>query len=127
MNINENVTFGSGVGPSGSEVESAIFTPEIVSGSDFRNRIEDLKSRGLAKVSDVQRIVRTRSSVMKRNATLSLSTNMAKLQQSMRSNPTMWIGIAAASGFALGMLGRAMRNRSERGYAPQLIVIETHV
>jgi ElaB/YqjD/DUF883 family membrane-anchored ribosome-binding protein len=79
-------------------------TRDLVSRPDFRARIDE-----------VHRVVRERASLLKGNA-----------QSSMRTQPEKWIGIAAASGFILGLLGRLMQLRSERHrHQPQLIVIET--
>jgi hypothetical protein len=75
----------------------------------------DLKSRGLTKVHDVRRVVGDRASM-----------TVSKMQSSMQSSPQKWVAIAAASGFAIGMLGRLMQwRREERRHVPQLIVIET--
>ena len=116
MNTNQNVSFGSGVGPSGSEVESAMFVPEVLPRrSDLRGRLDELKSRGLSKVSGVRRVMSDRT-----------SSSMTKVQSSMRENPVKWAGIAAGSGFALGMLGRFIHWRNDhRRHSPQLVVIET--
>ena len=138
MNTNQNVSFGSGVGPSGSEVESAIFRPEVMpQRSDLRGRLDDLKSRSLSKVTDVRRVVSDRTSVIKSNVQRSMTTakssvrdgvntGVIRIQSSMRENPAKWAGIAAGSGFALGMLGRFIQSRNEhRQHTPQLVVIET--
>jgi len=139
MNTNQNVSFGSGVGPSsGSEVESAMFRPEVMpERSDLRGRLDDLKSRGLAKVIDVRRVVSDRTSVIRSNVQRSvttakssvrdgMNTGMTKLQSSMRESPARWAGIAAGSGFALGMLGRFIRWRNQQHrHTPQLVIIET--
>ncbi len=122
MNTNRNVSFGSGIGPSGSEVESAMFTPEV--GSDTRpsgsrvtvmRKLDGLKSRGLSRVHDVTSNVRS-----------GVSGGMTKVQSSMRTSPAKWAGIAVGSGFILGMLGRLISARNERRrHMPQLVVIET--
>lgn len=138
MNTNQNVSFGSGVGPSGSEVESAMFRPEVMpERSEFRGRLDDLKSRGLSKVTDVRRVMSDRTSVIKSNMQRSVTTakssvrdgvnsSMTRMQSSMRENPAKWAGIAAGSGFALGMLGRFIHWRnSHHRHTPQLVVIET--
>jgi ElaB/YqjD/DUF883 family membrane-anchored ribosome-binding protein len=139
MNTNQNVSFGSGVGPSGSEVESAMFRPEVLppERSGLRGRLDDLKSRSLSGVDDVRRVMSDRTSVIKSHMQHSMttakssmrdgiSTGMTKLQSSMRDNPARWAGIAAGSGFAIGMLGRLMQWRSHhRQHTPQLVIIET--
>jgi ElaB/YqjD/DUF883 family membrane-anchored ribosome-binding protein len=139
MNTNQNVSFGSGVGPSGTEVESAMFRPEVMppERSDLRGKLDDLKSRSLSRLDDVRRVMSDRTSVIKSNMRHSMttakssmrdgvSTGMTKMQSSMRENPAKWAGIAAGSGFALGMLGRLIHWRShQHRHAPQLVVIET--
>lgn len=148
MNTNRNVSFGSGVGASGSEVESAMFRPEVMwdepvtRSTDgrhaIRGRIEELRTRSLSKVHDVQRLVSDRTSLIRSNVQQSVSTakssvragvsnGVTRVQRSMRSNPTKWAGIAAGSGFALGLLGRFIQSRNERHrHMPQLVVIETN-
>jgi hypothetical protein len=137
MNTNRNVSFGSGIGPSGYEVESAMFMPEVGSdmGSDLRpssgrdrimRKLGDLKSRSLSRVHDVQRVIGDRTSLIKSNARSGVSSGVTKVQSSMRSSPAKWAGIAAGSGFVLGMLGRFIHARNEqRRHMPQLVVIET--
>ena len=126
MNTNRNVSFGSGIGPSGYEVESAIFTPEVdrpagVSRSGVMRKLDDLKARTSMIKSNVQRsVIHAKSS-----ARSGVSNTMTRVQSSMRNNPAMWAGIAAGSGFVLGMLGRLMQSRNEHRHMPQLIVIET--
>jgi hypothetical protein len=136
MNTNQNVSFGSGVGVSGSEVESAMFRPEVMwdepvtpstnGRSDIMNRLDALRSRSLSKVHDVQQLMSNRTSVMKSNVQHSMTTGVSRIQSSMRRNPTKWAGIAAGSGFAIGLLGRLIHSRTERHHhMPQLVVIET--
>jgi ElaB/YqjD/DUF883 family membrane-anchored ribosome-binding protein len=147
MNTNRNVSFGTGVGTSGSEVESAVFRPEVMwdepvtRATDgrhaIRERLEGLKTRGLSKVHDVQRLVSDRTSLIRSNVQQSVTTakssvrsgvsnGVTRVQSSMRSNPAKWAGIAAGSGFALGLLGRFIQSRNGRHrHLPQLVVIET--
>lgn len=128
MNTNRNVSFGSGIGPSGYEVESARFIPDVgpVRSSSVMRRLDELKSRSVSKVHDVQRVMSDRTSIIKSSARHGVTSGMSKVQSSMRNSPAKWAGIAAGSGFVLGMLGRLLRSRSERHRRmPQLIVIET--
>jgi hypothetical protein len=142
MNINRNVSFGSGVGmPSGCEVESAslrapigeIETLSPPARPDLRGRLDDLKS----KIHDVQRAVSNRTAVVKSSLDRSMSTakssvrdgvqgSVTKVQGSMRTSPMKWAGVAAGSGLALGLLGRILHARSARQHlGPQLVIIET--
>lgn len=82
--------------------------------SGFRGRLDDLKSRGMSKVHDVQVAVRD-----------NMSRKVEGTQTSMRNNPMLWAGIAAGSGFAIGMLGRLLDARkSHRRMTPDLIIID---
>ena len=78
--------------------------------SGFRGRLDDLKARGLGKVYEVQR---------------SLGERKVALKSSMKTSPMLWAGVAAGSGFALGMLGRIVQWRSKRRQAmPELVIID---
>jgi hypothetical protein len=147
MNTTRDVLSGSDLGlPSGCEVESATFHVPVtealvptapVTRSGLREKVEVLKSRGLSKLHDVQRTIGDRTSVMKStmqrsmtNAKTSVRTGVdgqvTKMQSSMQSSPMKWAGIAAGSGFAIGMIGRVIhwRNKHQR-HMPQLVIIES--
>ncbi|HKR65996.1 MAG TPA: hypothetical protein VJZ00_19850 [Thermoanaerobaculia bacterium] len=56
-------------------------------------------------------------------------SNLAKssMQESMRTQPMLWAGVAAGSGLALGLIGRFIHWRNKRrGSAATLVVIEAH-
>ena len=123
MNTTRNVSFGSGTGPSGYEVESAMFNPDVgESRSGLSRKLDNLKSRTSIIKSNVQRsVINVKSSARSR-----VSDSMVKVQSSMRTSPAKWAGIAAGSGFILGMLGRFIHARNEQHrHMPQLVVIET--
>jgi ElaB/YqjD/DUF883 family membrane-anchored ribosome-binding protein len=156
--------------PSGCEVETATFIAEPVSlgssmpasqSSGMREKLDDLKSRGLSSLRDLQQTMNEKTSVMKstigeRTTTLKRTMNertavmkvnlqqslaeakvsttntvnmsMMKMQTSMASEPMKWAGIAAGSGFAIGMLGRFIHWRNKHRhhhYSPQLVIIES--
>jgi hypothetical protein len=127
MNTTRNVSFGSGVGPSGYEVESAMFTPDVGRGSSgVMRKLDNLKSRTSIIKSNVQRSVINMKSNARSGVSRRVSGGLTKVQSSMRTSPAKWAGIAAGSGFILGMLGRMMHARNEqRRHMPQLVVIET--
>ena len=109
---------------SGCEVESATFHAPITGGlptdvssrSGLRGKLDDLKSRGMTKVHDVK-------STMKSN----MNGQVNKVQTSMKTSPMMWAGIAAGSGFAIGLLGRFMHWRNyHRRMPPDLVIIESN-
>ncbi|HEX6100652.1 MAG TPA: hypothetical protein VF432_30325 [Thermoanaerobaculia bacterium] len=113
--------------PSGSEVESATWHPPVHESLDsgFRGRLDTWKSRGLSKVHDVQRnvqrVVADRSAVIQTGA----KTQVTKVQDSMRTSPMKWAGIAAGTGFALGLMGRIAQARNKRKHAmPTLVIVE---
>jgi ElaB/YqjD/DUF883 family membrane-anchored ribosome-binding protein len=120
---NRDVTFGSGPAPSNFVPVAEVISPRR---SDIRGKLEDLKSHSLSRVHEVQGVVSSRTSLMKSNLRSGMSDSMTKVQRSMAASPMKWAGIAAGSGFALGMLGRVMSWRSkERQRMPQLVIIET--
>jgi ElaB/YqjD/DUF883 family membrane-anchored ribosome-binding protein len=115
--------------------------------SGLRSRIDALKSQGLSRVHALQHDVSERSALMtnrvktnwnqsltraKRSVTTMQSslrdgttTRVNDMQTSMRTNPMKWAGIAAGSGFALGLIGRIAQWRSKhRNVMPSLVVIE---
>jgi|SRR5687768_3333728 len=98
---------------SGNEVESAAFhvpvSREIGSPvrTGFRGKLEDLKSRGLSKVQG------------------GVHDKVSKAQTSMKTKPMLWAGIAAGTGFALGLAGRiADSRRNRRRMTPDLVIID---
>lgn len=116
---------------SGCEVESAAFHAPVGLGSPvdlgtsgrsgFRGKLDDLKSRGLSKVSDVK------SSLASANVSLrnNVSGQVDRVQTSMKTSPMLWAGIAAGSGFAIGLLGRFIHWRNDhRRRTPELVIIE---
>jgi hypothetical protein len=120
---------------SGCEVESATFHEPVglgstgesmsVGPSGFRGKLDTLKSRGLSKVHDVQRVLGERSTLIKSNVKSNVSGQVDRVQTSMRTSPMLWAGIAAGSGFAIGLLGRFIHWRNDRRRAvPELVVIE---
>lgn len=155
--------------PSGCEVETATFIVEPVNvgsslphsqSSGMREKLDDLKSRGLSSLRSMQQTMNQRTSVMKSTlgertntlkqqlnertaimktnlqqslASVSTSTrdgvndSMMKMQTSMATSPMKWAGIAAGSGFAIGLLGRFVhwRNKHHHHHMPQLVVIES--
>jgi hypothetical protein len=47
---------------------------------------------------------------------------MSDVQQSMRTSPMKWAGIAAGAGLAMGLIGRIAQARKK--HRPMLVVIE---
>lgn len=142
MNTTRDVLPGSDIRrPSGCEVESASFYEPI--GTEItrpqqqpglREKAEELKTRGIAKVHDVQRVVRNRGMELKRSlisakeqGRTQLQRNMTTMQSSMRNSPMKWAGIAAGSGVALGLIGRMAhwrRHHHQKMRAPDLVIID---
>lgn len=125
--------------PSGFEVESATLHPSVheplyeVERAGMRGRLDTLKWRGLSKVQDVQRAIGDRRAAMKSSLVSAkgsvrdgAKSTVTKVQDSMRTSPMKWAGIAAGAGFGLGLIGRIAqaRGRSRRGM-PDLVIIES--
>lgn len=144
--------------PSGFEVEAATFhAPEVAeftivtpersnSTSTMREKLDSLKSQSRMKLHDVQHLMNEKTAVMKSSlqrsvttarstmersmnqANATVQTGLHDMQADMRVNPMKWAGIAAGSGFALGLLGRMVswRSRHRHGHGmPQLVIIES--
>lgn len=125
--------------PSGYEVESATFhVPVVVEStpmtgqSGFRGRLDNLKSLGMSKVHDIQHQLADRKtsmmssiSMMKTSMRDGMTRQMSTTQHSMKTNPMKWAGIAAGSGFALGLMGRYMHWKNyHRRMTPDLVIID---
>ena len=143
MNSTRDVLTGSDLAmPSGCEVETAAFHPmestalvpvESLERSGMRAKLDAWKSTGSTKLHDMQRTLSHRTSDMKsslQHAMTSVKSNvntqMTRTQDSMRTNPMKWAGIAAGSGFAIGMIGRIVhwRNKHQR-HMPDLVIIQS--
>ena len=132
--------------PSGCEVGAATLHPHVhehvhdvgtsvtlPESSGMRGKLDSLKSRGLSKVHDIQRMARERGVAMKGSlATAQTSvrdgarTQVTKMNDSMKTNPMKWAGIAAGAGFGLGLIGRVAHWRSkQRNRMPDLVIIES--
>ena len=144
--------------PSGFEVEAATFhapavaeftivTPERSnSTSTMKEKLDSLKSQSRMKLHDVQHLMNEKTAVLKSSlqrsvttarstmersmnqANATVQTGLHDMQADMRVNPMKWAGIAAGSGFALGLLGRMLswRNRHRHVHGmPQLVIIES--
>lgn len=131
--------------PSGCEVESATLHPHIHShvevispsvdlpaNSGMRGKLDRLKDTGLSKVHDIQRVMNDRGTAMKSSLMRTQSamrfgaqSQVMKMQSSMRVNPMLWAGVAAGTGFGLGLIGRiAQWRRKQQSMQPTLVVIE---
>lgn len=145
MNTTNTMNDGSEIKvPSGFEVESATFhVPAIgeenVTFSDvstgrsgFRGKLDDLKSVGMRKVDHLQHQLANRKMAIQTSLTTTKSSmrdgvmrQMSNTQMSMRNSPMKWAGIAAGSGFALGMIGRYMHwKNNHRRMSPDLVIID---
>lgn len=105
--------------PSGWEVESAALHPDVDQAHGgklerWKSRGLDLKSRGLQRLHGVRD-----------GAKSQVSSRLTKVQQSMRTSPMLWAGIAAGAGFSLGMIGRvAQWRKKQKSLQPSLVIIE---
>ena len=144
-----NSMSGSGMGvsessdlrvPSGYEVESATFHAPVRMGScgtttgkaSLRSKIDGIRKLGALKVGELKGELSDRKASMmtslherKTSMRDGLQRQVASTQSSMRSSPMKWAGIAAGSGFALGMIGRYMHWRNNhRRMTPDLVIID---
>ncbi|HEX7708949.1 MAG TPA: hypothetical protein VF701_21005 [Thermoanaerobaculia bacterium] len=113
--------------PSGSEVESArLHVPVSVDGPapDYaqKGRIDEVKSKVLMRVHDVQRKLGDKTSSLRGQARY----RMTRLQNSMRTSPAKWAGVAAGAGLALGLIGRFADARRRYRPVAELVIIEAH-
>lgn len=134
MNINRNDL----AMPSGAEVEAATLHvpvgvhahdsvhPHLSERSGMRGKLDTMKSQSLAKVREVKSNVTRSVTSMKTSLRDGTSTTMSDMQTSMRNSPMKWAGIAAGTGFGLGLIGRIVhwRNKHHR-VMPSLVVIES--
>ena len=113
------------------EVGTSVTLPER---SGMRGKLDSLKSRGLSKVTDIQRVVKDRGTTMKGSLVTVQSSmrdgamsQVMKMQDSMKMNPMKWAGIAAGAGFGLGLIGRVAhwRSKQQQRMMPDLIIIES--
>lgn len=132
--------------PSGCEVGAATLHPHVhdhvhhmetgvtlPESSGMRGKLDSIKSRGLSKVHDIQRMARERSVAMKGSLTTAQTsmrhgaqTQVTKMNDSMKTNPMKWAGIAAGAGFGIGLIGRFAHWRSkQRNRMPALVIIES--
>ncbi|HET7434420.1 MAG TPA: hypothetical protein VFN10_06860 [Thermoanaerobaculia bacterium] len=83
--------------------------------------VESLKSRGQMLVQTAkQQLVQTQGTMRE-----GVHVQVDRMNGSMRTSPAKWAGIAAASGFVIGMIGRWSHHRSHhRSSMPQLVIIE---
>jgi hypothetical protein len=89
--------------------------------SGFRGRLDGLKSLAKGKVHDVQRNVSDCRVAVRHGA----QTGVAKVQSSMRTKPMLWAGLAAGTGFGLGLIGRVAHWRHQQRRAmPDIVIIE---
>jgi ElaB/YqjD/DUF883 family membrane-anchored ribosome-binding protein len=121
--------------PSGCEVGAATLHPHVhehvhdvgtsltlPERSGMRGKLDSLKSRGLSKVGDIQRVLKDRQVMVRDGA----KSQVTKVNDSMKTNPMLWAGVAAASGFGIGLIGRFAhwRNKHRRAM-PDLVIIES--
>jgi ElaB/YqjD/DUF883 family membrane-anchored ribosome-binding protein len=129
--------------PSGCEVVGASLHPHVhehvgtsltlPERSALRGKLDALKSRGAAKVQSIQRVVQERRSAVQSSLSTAQTSlrdgarsQVTKVNDSMKSNPMLWAGVAAASGFGIGLIGRIAQWRSkQRRIMPDLVIIES--
>lgn len=89
--------------------------------SGIRGRIDTWKSDAATKVHDLRRNVSETRVTVRDGA----RTQMTKVETSMRTNPMLWAGVAAGTGFGLGLIGRIAQWRHKQRHAmPDIVIIE---
>ena len=143
MDTTRNIDLGM---PSGFEVESAAFVVVPEEGltvaspahGGMRGKLDHWKSLGADKVHTLQRTWAGRTDSWKRTVSergLAMKSlvrdgatdSMMKINSSMRTSPMKWAGIAAGTGFTLGMIGRLLQKRSHHRHhhhPTQLVIID---
>jgi ElaB/YqjD/DUF883 family membrane-anchored ribosome-binding protein len=115
-------------------METTHLEVELPGGSGaIRGRIETLKARSREKVHEVQCAVRERSDSVrgslvhvKQSARDGARQQVTRMQDSMRTSPMKWAGVAAGAGFGIGMIGRIVHWRNaHRRVLPDLVIVET--
>jgi hypothetical protein len=145
MNTNRDVLSGSDLEmPSGFEVEAATFhapvvaevtvitpeRPETSMKDNVMDKLDAFRTQSRMKLHDVQHLMTARGTMQRSmdQANTSVHTGFNDMQADMKVNPMKWAGIAAGSGFAIGMIGRFIhwRNKHRHLHAtPQLVIIES--
>jgi ElaB/YqjD/DUF883 family membrane-anchored ribosome-binding protein len=125
--------------------------------SNMKEKLDSLRMQSRMKLHDAQHLIDEKSAVMKSSlqhsmttaksqmqekmlvarsttnrsltqAKTSVHTGLNDMQSDMKVNPMKWAGIAAGSGFAIGLIGRFVHWRNKRHQmrgVPQLVIIES--
>jgi ElaB/YqjD/DUF883 family membrane-anchored ribosome-binding protein len=125
--------------------------------ANMMEKLDSLRMQSKMKLHDAQHLMSEKSAVMKSTLERSMTTAKSQMQQKMMTarsttnrsmvqaktsvhtgfndmqadmkvNPMKWAGIAAGSGFAIGLIGRYMHWRNKHRHVhgmPQLVIIES--
>ena len=93
---------------------------------DLEEKLMTTRANVQQKYSETRAGVQQKYLATRAQAERTMSEQKMRMESSMRETPGKWVGIAAGSGLAIGMIGRFMHWRSHhRRHMPQLVVIET--
>jgi ElaB/YqjD/DUF883 family membrane-anchored ribosome-binding protein len=93
--------------------------------STVNERVADLKTTANQKMAELKVTANDKMTALRSDAEIKAT----EVQSDMRVNPMKWAGIAAGTGFGLGLIARIMDHRKHkhvrRQNVPQLVIIES--
>lgn len=87
---------------------SDVLSPEVMTESRWKDKLDTIKSRGMSKVSSMRGTIRG---------------SVSKTQHHLRAHPGPWVASAVGAGFGVGLLGRLLMHRKVHRGMPEVIVI----